>query len=49
MTVSLRNILLENKTPAFSLLSKMTLVSFAALALGSLIFRKLKVRFYNYL
>ncbi len=49
LAVSLRNILLESKSPAFSLLSKMTLVSFASLGFGWLTFGKLKSRFYNYL
>jgi lipopolysaccharide transport system permease protein len=49
LAVSLRNILLENQSPAATLLSKMTFVSFTALAAGWLIFRKLKTYFYNYL
>jgi lipopolysaccharide transport system permease protein len=49
LTVSLRDILMEHKTPAFSLISKMTLVSFVSLAVGWFVFGKLKSRFYNYL
>jgi lipopolysaccharide transport system permease protein len=49
LTVSLRDILLLDQSPANTLLTKMTLVSFTALAGGWFIFRKLKAHFYNYL
>jgi|SRR5271165_1022904 len=48
LSVAFRNILIENRAPAFSLLSRMTLVSFVFLGLGWAIFRRLKPRFYNY-
>jgi lipopolysaccharide transport system permease protein len=49
LAVSLRNILLEGRSPAASLLTKMALVSFASLAVGWFAFDTLKTRFYNYL
>jgi ABC-type polysaccharide/polyol phosphate export permease len=49
LAVSLRNILLEGRAPAVSLLTKMALVSFASLAVGWFAFDRLKTRFYNYL
>jgi lipopolysaccharide transport system permease protein len=49
LAVSLRNVLLEGKAPAASLVTKMTLVSFSSLVAGWFVFRKLKSRFYNYL
>ena len=48
LSVAFRNILIENRPPAFSLLSRMTLVSFLFLGVGWFTFRKLKGRFYNY-
>ncbi len=47
--MAFRNILLENKMPAFSLVSKLTLVSMVTFIVGLLIFRQLKRRFYDYL
>jgi lipopolysaccharide transport system permease protein len=49
LAVSLRNIFIEGRSPAFSLLSKMASVSFASLGIGWFAFRKLNSRFYNYL
>lgn len=49
LTVALRNILLQDASPAWSLLGKMAMVSALALAAGGLLFHKLKSRFYNYL
>jgi lipopolysaccharide transport system permease protein len=49
LAVSLRNILLEGKAPASSLVLKMALVSFTSLGVGWFVFGKLKSRFYNYL
>ncbi len=49
LTVALRNILMQDTSPAFSLLSQMTLVSFVSLGVGWFVFGKLKSRFYNYL
>jgi len=49
LAVSLRNILLEGKAPASSLVTKMALVSFACFGVGWVVFGKLKSRFYNYL
>ncbi len=49
LTVALRNILLQGDRPAWTLLTKMALVSVSSLALGWFSFRKLKAHFYNYL
>jgi len=49
LAVSLRNILLEGKAPAATLITKMAIVSFASLVVGWFVFGKLKSRFYNYL
>jgi ABC-type polysaccharide/polyol phosphate export permease len=49
LAVSLRNVLLEGRAPAWSLVTKMALVSLASFAIGWVTFRKLKTRFYNYL
>lgn len=49
LVLALRSILLESKSPASTLLLKMTAVSFVALAAGWYVFAKLKNRFYNYL
>jgi ABC-type polysaccharide/polyol phosphate export permease len=47
--MAFRNILLENRLPAFSLVSKFALVSVFTFSVGLLLFRRLKVRFYDYL
>lgn len=47
--MAFRNILLENKAPAGSLLIKLTLASFLTLGLGHAVFHRLKRNFYNYL
>ncbi len=47
--MAFRNILLENKMPAVSLVSKFALVSVLTCTAGLLIFRRLKLRFYDYL
>jgi lipopolysaccharide transport system permease protein len=47
--MAFRNILLENKLPSFSLVSKLAFVSVVTFGAGLLIFRRLKVRFYDYL
>ena len=44
-----RNILLDSKAPPNSLLYKLAFVSTVALLLGSLVFRRLKHRFYDHL
>jgi len=49
LAVGLRNILLEGRSPSYSLLLTVTLISFASLGFGWLAFAKLKGRFYNYL
>jgi len=49
VVMAFRNILIENKAPAASILLKLTLVSTLALFAGSIIFERLKKRFYDYL
>ncbi|MBS1826153.1 MAG: ABC transporter permease [Acidobacteria bacterium] len=49
VVMAFRNILIENKAPAMSILLKLTLVSTLALFAGSVIFERLKKRFYDYL
>jgi ABC-type polysaccharide/polyol phosphate export permease len=49
LVLGMRSILIEAKTPPQTLLVKLTLVSFASLAAGLLIFRKLKDRVYDHL
>jgi lipopolysaccharide transport system permease protein len=49
MVMALRNILLENVSPAHSLLLKLTFSSLAMFGLGMLAFRRLKGNFYDYL
>src|SRR6185437_812913 len=49
LVMALRNILLEGRAPASSLLSKLTLVSFGTLVVGWFVFKKLQERFYEYL
>ena len=49
LVLAMREILLQAKPPSDVLLVKLTLVSFASLGIGWLVFRRLKVRFYDYL
>lgn len=49
LVLALRNVLLEATAPPGTLLIKLTLSSFFMLGLGVLVFRKLKVRFYDHL
>jgi lipopolysaccharide transport system permease protein len=49
VVMAFRNILLEDKMPAFSLLTKLTLVSTSTFLIGLAIFRRLKLRFSDYL
>jgi ABC-type polysaccharide/polyol phosphate export permease len=49
LILAMREILLQAKAPSDVLLTKLTLVSFASLAIGWLVFRQLKVRFYDHL
>jgi lipopolysaccharide transport system permease protein len=49
LVMAMRDILLEAKPPANSLMIKLTFGSFACFAVGLLVFRKLKERFYDYL
>lgn len=49
VVMAFRNILLENKPPAASILLKLTLVSSLALFIGAIVFERLKRRFYDYL
>jgi lipopolysaccharide transport system permease protein len=49
LVLASRNILLDGKAPPNTLLIKLTIVSILALALGSAVFSKMKVRFYDYL
>jgi ABC-type polysaccharide/polyol phosphate export permease len=49
LVMAMRDILLDAKPPANTLLIKLTFGSFACFAVGLLVFRKLKERFYDYL
>lgn len=49
LVLALRQILLEGVSPAFSLLSKLGLVSLLSLVVGYLLFRRLERRFYEHL
>ena len=49
LVMALRNILMEGPPPAGSLLTYLTLGSFAVLGLGLVLFRRLKQSFYDYL
>jgi lipopolysaccharide transport system permease protein len=49
LVLSMRDILLEAKPPENTTLIKLTLASLACFAVGLLVFRKLKERFYDYL
>ena len=49
LVMALRNILMDGKPPAASLLANLSLGSFAVLALGWVLFRRMKPGFYDYL
>ena len=49
MVMAMRNILLEARPPAWSLLRNLTISSLVVFGIGWLVFQKLKRRFYNYL
>ena len=49
VVMAFRNILLENKAPAGSLLVRLAVVSILTLILGFAVFRRLRRRFYDYL
>jgi ABC-type polysaccharide/polyol phosphate export permease len=49
LVMAMRDILLEAKSPGSVLLLKLTFASFFCFAVGLLVFRKLKERFYDYL
>src|SRR5262249_23023306 len=49
LVMAMRTILLDNLAPAPSLLIKLTISSLVMLGLGLLVFRRLSVRFYDYL
>jgi ABC-type polysaccharide/polyol phosphate export permease len=49
LVMALRDILLDGKPPAASLLVKLSLGSIAVLGLGVLLFRRMKRNFYDYL
>lgn len=49
VVMAFRNVLLEDKAPAMSLLARMGFVSFLTLIAGWLVFRRLGKRFYDYL
>ena len=49
LVLASRNILLDGKAPPNTLLYKLTIVSFVAIALGTGVFNKMKDRFYDHL
>jgi ABC-type polysaccharide/polyol phosphate export permease len=49
LVMALRDILLDGKPPAATLLLKLSLGSIAVLGLGLLLFRRMKRNFYDYL
>ncbi|PYT19018.1 MAG: hypothetical protein DMG59_01960 [Acidobacteria bacterium] len=49
LVLAMREILIEARAPSDILLTKLTLVSFVSLAVGWLAFRRMKLRFYDYL
>jgi ABC-type polysaccharide/polyol phosphate export permease len=49
VVMAFRNVLIENKAPAFSLRWRMALVSTLAFVIGAFLFERLKKRFYDYL
>ncbi len=49
LILALRNILLDGQPPRWELILKLTSVSLGMFAIGLLIFRRLKARFYDYL
>ena len=49
LIMALRNILLEGTRPAFSLMWRLSLISFLTLGIGLVVFQKLQKRFYEYI
>lgn len=49
LVLAMREVVLEARMPSVTLLTKLTLVSFFMLTAGLVIFRRLKVHFYNHL
>lgn len=49
VVMALRNVLIEGRAPAQSLMFNLTLLSFVILAAGLLLFKRLRRRFYDYL
>jgi len=49
LVLAMRTILLEGAAPAYSLLIKLTISSFAMLGIGIVVFRRMEPRFYDYL
>jgi ABC-type polysaccharide/polyol phosphate export permease len=49
LTLALRNILLDGRSPSAALTAKLTAVSLGTFLLGWLLFRKMKARFYDHL
>ncbi len=49
VVMAFRNVLLDGRAPANSLMMSMTLVSCLSLAIGIVVFQRLKKRFYDYL
>jgi lipopolysaccharide transport system permease protein len=49
VVMALRNIVLDSQAPAYSLLIKLSACSLASLAIGSVLFHRLRKRFYDYL
>jgi lipopolysaccharide transport system permease protein len=49
VVLSMRNIMLEGQAPLAATLAKMVVVSFGILAVGMLVFRRLKPRFYEHI
>jgi len=49
LVMALRNILMDGKPPAASLLTNLSVGSVAVLALGWVLFRRMKAGFYDYL
>jgi ABC-type polysaccharide/polyol phosphate export permease len=49
LVLALRNILMDSTPPPQTLLVKLTVSSFVILAVGLVVFRRLKPRFYDHL
>jgi ABC-type polysaccharide/polyol phosphate export permease len=49
IVLAMRQVILENRAPAFGLMFKAVLVSFASLTFGIIVFRRLKPQFYDHL